>query len=126
MPYQMGDVLRTTREAGRLATVVDLRVHHGRSKCPVDGPCEHAVSYQFSLLYPTFLARFPVWIACLGRTPFGYVPEGTRIATLTMPEGTQWGIISKKGPPELYLEGPQINEEWAHLWDGFPAAYLAR
>ena len=120
MPYQLGDLIDPKREAGRLATVVGLRVHHGRAICPVDGPCEHAVIYEFSLLYPTFQGRTPVWVAGLGRLPRGYVMEGSRIATLTRPDGLPWGIISKKGPPELYLVGPQVNEDWTGLWDAFP------
>ena len=68
LPYQLGDVLVTSEEAGRLLTIVELRVHHGAGKCPVDGPCEHAVRYQASLLYPTGLTKKTrAWIACLGR-----------------------------------------------------------
>ena len=123
MPYQLGDVLRTTKEAGRLATVVELRVHHGLGKCPIDGPCEHAVTYQLSLLYPTYHGKSRVWIACLGRLSHGYLPDGDRIATLTRPSDLSWGVINENGPADLYCTGGNLWEEWEELWKGFPAKY---
>ena len=122
MPYQLGDMLVTSKEAGRILAIVGLRVHHGAGKCPVDGPCEHAVSYQGSLLYPTGLTKKTrAWIACLGRLAWGYIPtDAKRIATLTMPGGTQWGVIPETGDPATYLAVPS-DEEWRRLWQAFPA-----
>ena len=121
LPYQLGDLLVTSKEAGRILTIVELRVHHGAGKCPVDGPCEHAVTYQGSLLYPTKFGRSRAWIACLGRLAFGYIPtDAKRIATLTMPGGTPWGVIPETGDPATYLAVPS-EEEWRRLWEVFPA-----
>ena len=121
LPYQLGDVLVTSKEAGRILTIVELRVHHGTGKCPVDGPCEHAVTYQASLLHPMGLTtKTRAWVACLGRLKWGYIPtDAKRIATLTMPGGTQWGVIPERGDPATYLVTPS-EEEWRRLWEAFP------
>ena len=121
LPYQLGDVLVTAKEAGRILTIVELSVHHGKGKCPVDGPCEHAVRYQGSLLYPSGRTqKTRAWVACLGRLAWGYIPaDAKRIATLTMPGRLPWGIIPEAGDPAVYLAVPS-EEEWCRLWEAFP------
>lgn len=125
--YRLGDVLTAPREAGRVAVVVEHGAHHGPGKCPVNGPCEHAVQFQLSLYYPTYSGKNRIWIACLGRLPSNYIPPNSRrLASLSTPDQTSWGIIEEQFCAATYLVGESIDEDWQALWEVFPDRRRAR
>lgn len=120
--YHPGDVLLKKSAPDHLLVIINSRVHHGTGKCPIDGPCEHAVTYSGDRIYPGYLGLERSWISSLRSFDWqGIMPGHERIATLNFPGGCWWGVISEKGPPELYLAGPRPEDGWRLLWETWDA-----
>jgi hypothetical protein len=117
--YHVGDTLLKKSAPDSLLVVNVCRVHHGTAICPIDGPCQHAVTYSGYRIYPTYFGLERAWISGLGNS-FNWqsiMPGHESIATLHFPGGLPWGVISENGPPELYLAGPRPEEGWRRLWE---------
>ena len=120
--YRVGDVLLKKSAPDHLLVVTNSRVHHGTGKCPIDGPCEHAVTYSGQGMYPTYFGLDRAWMSGLSNFPWqGIMPGHELVAMLTSPSGLSWGVISENGPPELYLAGPRPEEDWHRLWETWDA-----
>lgn len=123
LAYHVGDILFKGSKPGHLLVIRSSRVDHGYGKCPVDGPCEHAVSYNGDRLYPTYFGLERAWKAGIVQFAWQGIMLGhQRIATLNFPTlnfpaNVPWGVISENGPPDLYLAGPRPEEGWARLWE---------
>ena len=112
--YHVGDVLFDNPTCLRVVSKVS--VHHGTGKCPIDGPCEHAISYIAYRLYPTHFGLPRAWLASAGNAeqiPGPFIDPNTRVMTLT----TDWGVIPEDGHPANYLAGPRPEEDWRRLWE---------
>ena len=119
--YLVGDVLRRER-VPPLIVVRRIDVHHGTTaKCPIDGPCEHAVTYNGYFLWPDRWKKSRSWMAGAGsvvtwdndhRVRSGH----TRVGRLTM----EWGVIPDDGEPSDYMTGPELREDWERLWELYP------
>lgn len=153
--YMVGDVLLRTRGRGAgkppLLVVKNHRVHHGTGvECPVDGPCEHEITYRAYLLYPDRLGCDPAWLAsCAGdksiaphtcsrgrasrpspasgciRNPMWPTED---VEEKKAPPGYErvarltdlWGVVPRAGDPATYVTGPYVEEDWQRLWDMYP------
>ena len=125
------DVLALPRLANRaprreLLVVHSHRVHHAIGvKCPVNGPCQHDLSYTTYRIQPRWLGRQRAWVAPpdenqpRGRPDRWY--QGTlahlkryqRVATLS----DAWGVLLEEADPVRVLAGPDPFEEWIALWE---------
>ena len=122
--YHVGELLLKKSAPDHLLLVTASMVHHGTAKCPVNGPCEHAVSYAGSRLYSGYKDLNRVWFASLSAFGCGWqsiMPGHERIATLNFPGSYPWGEISEKGPPDIYLASPRPEEDWRRLWEVWDA-----
>lgn len=96
------------------------RVHHRTGvKCPVNGPCEHAVSYSCYRLVPAWLGGARAWLSHTDERMKWYASNGNylksyqRVATLADDCG---GVLLEEADPARVLGGPYPQEEWAALW----------
>ena len=106
--YQVGDVLWH----GGLLLVSEVKAHHGKEKCPVDGPCQHVVTgYYHHRLYPSRMGTSRAWLSGIGgpySTPLGL----EKLMKLT----ANWGVVEEGLDPSVYLLGDDIASDWARLW----------
>ena len=153
--YMVGDVLLRTR--GRAANKPPLlvvrshRVHHGTGVvCPVDGPCEHEITYWSYLLYPDHFGSDPAWLASCAAdkalTPHQCPPPRASrpspasgcignlmcptedVTEKKTPPGYErvarltelWGVVPQAGEPATYIAGPYAEEDWQRLWGMYP------
>ena len=116
--YQIGDVV--SRKSGRLS-VIDISVHHGLGSCPVDGPCEHAATYNAYDLIPDKFDSKQAWIEVLGSS--SRIEPGLEVVVHL---NGNWGIISKEHGPEDYMRSPDAEEEWDRLWELYDSIKEAR
>jgi hypothetical protein len=112
--YHVGDILLSRYDPTCLRVVRTVYIHHGAGACPVDGPCEHAVSYMAYRLHPTFLGLQRAWKSSTPRAGLVELrsPKHERVATLIQ----KWDVIPDDGNPAIYLAGFHIDEEWARFW----------
>ena len=124
--YMVGDILRRER-VPPLKVIRRIQVHHGFGKCPINGPCEHAVSYEGYHLWPNRWGNHRSWVAGLTEDlpwpNYHRVGSGrTRIGRLTR----DWGIIPEHGKASDYMTGPDVDEDWDRLWDLHPRGRQGR
>ena len=120
--YRVGDVLLKKSAPDHLLVVTNSRVHHGTGKCPIDGPCEHAVTYSGQRMYPSYFGLDRAWMSSLSEFLWqDIMPGHERIAILNFPGSLPWGVISENGPPELYLADARPEESWRRLWEVWDA-----
>ena len=116
--YHTGDVLMKNGTEPMLVVIENVDVHHGSGKCPVDGPCEHAVTYKSYRMYLHGIGTKRSWISCLAtdRTSqewLGLKNVYQRVARFSM----DWGMVDEDHDPSVYLIGGNIQEDWARLWE---------
>ena len=96
-------------------------VHHGVGvKCPVNGPCEPALTYTGYRLLPA-QSQGRAWVAPpevergqVGRTTsLAHLRRCRRVATFR----DLWGFVHEENDPVQMLAGPDPFEEWVALWE---------
>ena len=97
-----------------------VRVHHGDGKCPINGPCEHAVRYMGFKLWACewkWVKRrqrhsSPAWMVGGGSdTLLSAIQSYEHVCQSTQ----NWGVIEMRDP-SIYI-AKNIESSWERLWE---------
>ena len=116
--YHTGDVLLKNGDEPMLVVIQNVDVHHGSGGCPVDGPCDHAVTYKTYRMYLRGVGAKRSWLAGLTNhdTPQEWLTlknHYQRVARFSV----DWGMVDEDHDPSVYLIGCNIEEDWKRLWE---------